>query len=128
MIACIIWSSSVHCICTVLVVKRITTLYLSADIPDGILEVTRVFWLLLYSVAVSDIVLEVEAQEPTARSLSILLTTGLYAGHLFPLVSLGEELVSNVTLCANVMKGSHLYPEVPERVGIRFWLRFNDPR
>lgn len=84
--------------------------------------------LLLYSVAVSDIssvtsVLEVEAQEPTARSLSILLTTGLYAGHLFPLVSLGEELVRrghNVTLCANVMKGSHLYPEVPERVGIRF--------
>lgn len=57
------------------------------------------------------------------KPLSILLAAGLYTGHLFPLVSLGEELVKrghNVTLCANVMRGSTLYPEVPERVGIKF--------
>lgn len=58
-----------------------------------------------------------------AKPLSVLLTAGLYSGHLFPLVSLGEELVRrghNVTLCANVINGSTLYPRVPERVGIKF--------
>ena len=64
-----------------------------------------------------------EAETSTSKPLSVLLVTGLYPGHLFPLVSLGEELVRrghNVTLCANVMRGSHLYPDVPERVGIKF--------
>ena len=57
------------------------------------------------------------------KPLSILLVTGPYTGHLFPLVSLGEELVRrghNVTLCATMIKGSPLYPDVPERVGVRF--------
>lgn len=61
--------------------------------------------------------------EGGSRQLSVLLVTGLYPGHLFPVVSLGEELVNrghNVTLIANVMKGSDLYPRVPERVGISF--------
>ena len=64
-----------------------------------------------------------EAETSTSKPLSVLLVAGLYSGHLFPLVSLGEELVRrghNVTLCANVMRGSHLYPDVPERVGIKF--------
>ena len=59
----------------------------------------------------------------TTRPLSVLLLNGLYLGHLFPLVSLGEELVRrghNVTLCANVLKGSSIYPEIAERVGIQF--------
>ena len=66
----------------------------------------------------------------TSKPLSVLLVAGLYSGHLFPLVSLGEELVRrghNVTLCANVMRGSHLYPDVPERVGIKFVSAGYDP-
>ena len=38
----------------------------------------------------------------TTRPLSVLLLNGLYLGHFFPLVSLGEELVRrghNVNLC-----------------------------
>ncbi len=57
------------------------------------------------------------------KPLSILLANGLYTGHLFPLVSLGEELVRRghaVTLVANVLNGSHTYPDFPERVGIKF--------
>ena len=64
---------------------------------------------------------EFESQED--RKISVLLINGLYLGHLFPLVSLGEELVRrghNVTLCANVLKGSSIYPEIAERVGIQF--------
>ena len=64
-----------------------------------------------------------EVLDSTFKQLSVLLLAGLFPGHLFPLVSLGEELVRRghrVTLCANVMNGSRLYPEVPERVGIRF--------
>ena len=64
-----------------------------------------------------------EVLDSTFKPLSVLLLAGLFPGHLFPLVSLGEELVRRghrVTLCANVMNGSRLYPEVPERVGIRF--------
>lgn len=69
------------------------------------------------------VLLLVLATAPAAKPLSVLLTTGLYTGHLFPLVSLGEELVRrghNVSLCANVLNGSTLYPGVPERVGIKF--------
>ena len=57
------------------------------------------------------------------RPLNILLLNGLFAGHLFPLVSLGEELVSrghNVSLCSTVMEGSRLLPSLPESVGIKF--------
>ena len=71
-----------------------------------------------------------ENNNATSKPLSVLLVTGLYPGHRFPLVSLGEELVRrghNVTLCANVMRGSHLYPDVPERVGIKFVSAGYDP-
>lgn len=57
------------------------------------------------------------------KLISVLLVNGLYSGHLFPLISLGEELVKRghrVTLVANVLNGSHIYPNVPERVGINF--------
>ena len=57
------------------------------------------------------------------QPLSILLLNGLFAGHLFPLVGLGEELVKrghNVTLCSTVMEGSKLLPDLPESVGIKF--------
>ena len=57
------------------------------------------------------------------RSISVLLVNGLYTGHLFPLVSLGAELVKRghkVALIANVLNGSHIYPDFPERVGIEF--------
>ncbi len=62
---------------------------------------------------------ELEDNEP----LSILMLNGLFAGHLFPLVSLGEELIQrghNVTLCSTVMNGSKLLPNLPESVGITF--------
>lgn len=75
------------------------------------------------SFAVSDPLSKPEAREPPSKPLSVLLVSSLYSGHLFPLVALGEELVRrghNVTLCANEMKGSNRYPDVPERVGIKF--------
>ena len=61
--------------------------------------------------------------EKSKKLISVLLVNGLYTGHLFPLVSLGEELVGRghkVTLIANVLNGSHTYPDFPERVGINF--------
>ena len=57
------------------------------------------------------------------KPLSVLLLNALFPAHLFPLVSLGEELVKrghNVTLCSPVMEGSKLLPNVPESVGIKF--------
>ncbi len=71
-----------------------------------------------------------EVGKAPSKQLSILLVTGLYPSHLFPMVSLGEELVRRghlVTLCANVMNGTHLYPDVPERVGIEFVSAGFDP-
>ena len=64
-----------------------------------------------------------EEKERDTKPLSVLLITGYFPGHLFSVVSLGEELVKrghNVTLCTTVMEGSHLLPKVPERVGITF--------
>ena len=56
-------------------------------------------------------------------NLSILLTTGFFPGHLYPITALGEELVRrghNVSLCATVMEGSHLLPDLPHSYGINF--------
>ena len=64
-----------------------------------------------------------EEKERDTKPLSVLLISGYFPGHLFSVVSLGEELVKrghNVTLCTTVMEGSHLLPKVPERVGIKF--------
>ena len=55
--------------------------------------------------------------------LSILLTTGHLPGHLYPITALGAELVKrghNVTLCAPVMEGSNILPDLPESYGIKF--------
>ena len=55
--------------------------------------------------------------------LSILLATGLWPGHLYPITALGEELVKrghNVSLCATVMEGSDLVPSLPHSYGINF--------
>ena len=57
------------------------------------------------------------------RHLSILLATGFWPGHLYPITALGEELVErgqNVTLCATVMEGSDLLPALPHSYGINF--------
>ena len=57
------------------------------------------------------------------RPLSVLLATGFWPGHLYPITALGEELVKrghNVTLCATVMEGSNLLPDLPESYGINF--------
>ena len=57
------------------------------------------------------------------KHLSVLMLNGFFVGHLFPLVSLGEELVKrghNVTLCSTVMEGNKMLPSVPESVGIKF--------
>ena len=57
------------------------------------------------------------------RHLSVLLATGFWPGHLYPITALGEELVKrghNVTLCATVMEGSDLLPALPHSYGINF--------
>ena len=57
------------------------------------------------------------------RHLSILLATGFWPGHLYPITALGKELVKrghNVTLCATVMEGSDLLPALPHSYGINF--------
>ena len=64
------------------------------------------------------------------RSRSVLLVNGLYTGHLLALVNLGEELVRRghkVTLVANTLNGSNIYPGVAERVGIQFVSSGSDP-
>ena len=60
---------------------------------------------------------------PNEKRLSILLATGFFPGHLYPITALGEELVKrghNVTLCATVMEGSDLLPALPHSYGINF--------
>ena len=57
------------------------------------------------------------------KPLSILILSGSDPGHLYPITALGEELVKrghNVTLCATVMEGSNLLPDLPESYGINF--------
>ena len=57
------------------------------------------------------------------RHLSVLLAAGFWPGHLYPLTALGAELVKrghNVTLCATVMEGSNILPDLPESYGIKF--------
>ena len=57
------------------------------------------------------------------KRLSILMMTGYFPGHLYPITALGEELVKrghNVTLCATVMEGSDLLPHLPHSYGINF--------
>jgi glucuronosyltransferase len=99
---------------------HVTRLKVTKMVAASLLLLLQLLLALLVSVAVAD---NSEDESSGSKPLSILLLAGLYPGHLFPLVSLGEELVRrghSVTLCANVMNGSHLYPGVPERVGIQF--------
>ena len=65
----------------------------------------------------------VNAVTRNRRHLSVLLATGFWPGHLYPITALGEELVKrghNVTLCATVMEGSDLLPALPHSYGINF--------
>ena len=58
-----------------------------------------------------------------SRRLSVLLATGFWPGHLYPIIALGEELVKrghSVSLCATVMEGSNLLPDLPQSYGINF--------
>jgi hypothetical protein len=51
------------------------------------------------------------------------MVTGYFPGHLYPITALGEELVKrghNVSLCATVMEGSDLLPDLPHSYGINF--------
>ena len=55
--------------------------------------------------------------------LSVLILTSEYTAHFFPLVSLGEELVSrghNVTMLGPVLEGQEHLKELAESRGIRF--------
>ena len=64
-----------------------------------------------------------KTRDAKEKSLSILMVTGYFPGHLYPITALGEELVKrghNVTLCATVMEGSDLLPGLPESCGIKF--------
>ena len=58
------------------------------------------------------------------KPISVLILNGFFVGHLFPLVSLGEELVKrghNVTLCSTVMEGTRWHSgEVAGTVGMNF--------
>ena len=59
----------------------------------------------------------------SGKGLSILMLTGYFPGHLMPITALGEELVKrghNVSLCATVMEGSNLLPDLPQSYGINF--------
>ena len=65
-----------------------------------------------------------EPHDPVVNQrLSILMVTGYFPGHLYPITALGEELVKrghNVSLCATVMEGSDLLPALPHSYGINF--------
>ncbi len=79
---------------------------------------------------ISLILAVVAAVSANDKSVSVLLVNGLYTGHLLPLLNLGEELVRRghtVTLVANVLNGSHTYPDLPEQVGIKFISAGYDP-
>ena len=55
------------------------------------------------------------------RPLSILMIANFFPSHLYPILSLGEELVRrghNVTLCTTIMEGSRVIPSLPEKLGI----------
>ena len=57
------------------------------------------------------------------QSLSVLILTSEYTAHFFPLISLGEELVSrghNVTMLGPVLEGQEHLKELAESRGIRF--------
>ena len=57
------------------------------------------------------------------KPLSILMISSTIPGHIYPIVTLGAELVKrghNVTLCTTVMEGSNLLPDLPESYGINF--------
>ncbi len=59
----------------------------------------------------------------SVNSISVLLLNGMFPGHLFPLVSLGEELVlrgHTVSLCSTFLDGSTFLPSLPESVGMTF--------
>ena len=61
------------------------------------------------------------AASQVGQPLSILMTTGFFTGHLYPMLSLGEELIRrghNVTLCTTIMEGSPVLPSLPEKLGI----------
>ena len=82
--------------------------------------------LLVSSVLASDeseLYTDVEHPLKNVKPLRVLLTTGYFPGHLFAIVSLGEELVRrghDVTLCSTVMEGSNLLPRLPQSVGVKF--------
>lgn len=64
---------------------------------------------------------EASQSQDSSQPLSILMTTGFFTGHLYPMLSLGEELIKrghNVTLCTTIMKGSPAIPNLPEKLGI----------
>ena len=86
------------------------------------MDVRFVVWLLpIFTTSTTLTSESSQSQQPT--SISVLLLNAMFPGHLFPLVSLGEELVKrghNVTLMSTMLEGSTLLPALPESVGIQF--------
>jgi len=87
------------------------------------------FFLLLATLTSAEV--NERAEKPAIdRPATVLLVNGLYTSHLMSLVNLGEELVRRgheVTLVANSLNGSNIYPDIAEKVGIRFVSSGYDP-
>ena len=68
---------------------------------------------------------DLEAGEPAGskKRLSVLLASGMFPAHVFPLVALGQELLARghrVALLSLEYKGSKVIPDLPKSAGIEF--------
>ena len=71
------------------------------------------------------------ADDNSSSPLSVLILTSIYPAHFFPLLALGEELVSrghNVTMLGPVMEGYEVLPIDAENKGITFISAGFEPR
>lgn len=80
--------------------------------------------------AVSDAV-RAEREVSERKTLSILVISSFYSGHIIPLLAVGEELVSrghNVSFLTTEVKGSNLIPDLPRQIGMKFISAGQDPK
>ena len=74
---------------------------------------------------------QITATKNNNSSLSVLILTSIYPAHFFPLLALGEDLVSrghNVTMLGPVMEGYEVLPIDAENKGITFMSAGFEPR
>ena len=72
---------------------------------------------------------DLEAGEPAGstgskKRLSVLLASGMFPAHVFPLVALGQELLARghrVALLSLEYKGSKVIPDLPKSAGDGHW-------